>query len=86
MSRVRDGRAADGSIWSTMYSARIATVFTKASASGASVATDCVEVAQTADGGRAARDIKNRAAGTQFYTPAQWSVFVTGIKRGELGA
>ncbi|WP_381797890.1 DUF397 domain-containing protein [Streptomyces niveus] len=29
---------------------------------------------------------KDRAAGTQFYTPTQWSAFVTGIKNGELGA
>jgi hypothetical protein len=43
----------------------------------------CVEVAATPDGGRAVRDTKDRAGGTQFYTPAEWSAFVSGVKAGE---
>ncbi|MEC4018435.1 DUF397 domain-containing protein [Streptomyces sp. H27-D2] len=60
----------------------IVTAFVKASASqGAN--TDCVEVARTADGGRAVRDSKNPHNGTQFYTPAEWTAFLTGVKAGE---
>lgn len=67
-----------------MKNRHIVTPFRKAGASGASATTECVEVAHTADGGRAVRDTKDRTAGTQFYTPAQWSTFLTGIKNGEL--
>ncbi|MFD3481929.1 DUF397 domain-containing protein [Streptomyces sp. NPDC058665] len=63
----------------------VVTAFKKSSASAGGT-QDCVEVAHTADGGRAVRDTKDRAAGTQFYTPAQWSAFLTGIKNGEIGA
>ncbi|WP_405677824.1 DUF397 domain-containing protein [Streptomyces sp. NBC_01511] len=69
-----------------MKNRHIVTPFIKARASGASATTECVEVAHTADGGRAVRDTKDRAAGTQFYTPAQWSAFLTGVKSGELGS
>jgi hypothetical protein len=43
----------------------------------------CVEVAVTRDGGRAVRDTKDRDGGTQFYTPAEWTAFVAGVKAGE---
>lgn len=55
--------------------------FVKSSFSGGNGA--CVEVAVTADGGRAVRDTKNRAGGVQFYTPAEWAAFVQGVKAGE---
>ncbi|WP_408991439.1 DUF397 domain-containing protein [Streptomyces sp. 1268] len=34
---------------------------------------ECVEVAHTADGGRAVRDSKDPAAGLQFYGPDRWA-------------
>ncbi|MGW9025071.1 DUF397 domain-containing protein [Streptomyces sp. NPDC055722] len=46
----------------------------------------CVEVATTPDGGRAVRDTKDRAGGTQFYTPAEWEAFIAGVKAGEFDA
>ncbi|MFF8953904.1 DUF397 domain-containing protein [Streptomyces sp. NPDC014940] len=58
--------------------------FVKSSFSGGNGA--CVEVAVTADGGRAIRDTKDRDGGTQFYTPAEWSAFVAGVKAGEFDA
>ncbi|RDG38668.1 DUF397 domain-containing protein [Streptomyces corynorhini] len=63
----------------------VVTAFKKASASGASPTTDCVEVAHTADGGRAVRDSKNPTGGTQFYPPAEWAAFLHGLKSGDLG-
>lgn len=68
-----------------MKNQAIVTAFKKSSAS-AGATQDCVEVAHTADGGRAVRDTKDRAAGTQFYTPAQWSAFLTSVKNGEVGS
>ncbi|WP_424861040.1 DUF397 domain-containing protein [Streptomyces sp. MMS24-I29] len=59
----------------------IVTAFKKASASQ-SAGQDCVEVAQTADGGRAVRDSKNPAGGLQFYAPAGWVAFIDGVKAG----
>lgn len=55
--------------------------FVKSSFSGGNGA--CVEVAALPDGGRAVRDTKDRQGGTQFYTPAEWSAFVAGVKAGE---
>lgn len=46
---------------------------------------NCVEVAHTLNGGRAVRDSKDRAAGTQFHGPAEWAAFVTALKNGHLG-
>ncbi|MFJ7492003.1 DUF397 domain-containing protein [Streptomyces sp. NPDC097727] len=43
---------------------------------------DCVEVAHTADGGRAVRDSKNRDGGLQFYASEGWAAFVDGVKAG----
>ncbi|MFE7428187.1 MULTISPECIES: DUF397 domain-containing protein [unclassified Streptomyces] len=57
----------------------IVTAFKKASASQ-SAGQDCVEVAQTADGGRAVRDSKNPDGGLQFYAPAGWAAFIDGVK------
>ncbi|MEU9189560.1 DUF397 domain-containing protein [Streptomyces sp. NPDC048484] len=59
----------------------IVTAFKKARASqGAN--QDCVEVARTADGGRAIRDSKNPST-VQFYTPTEWAAFLDGVKAGE---
>lgn len=47
---------------------------------------DCVEVAKTADGGRAVRDSKNPAGPVHFYTGAEWSAFIKGVKDGQFDA
>ncbi|MEV7865880.1 DUF397 domain-containing protein [Streptomyces sp. NPDC088124] len=65
-----------------MRKSDIVTAFKKASASGASPTTDCVEVAHTADGGCAVRDSKNRRAGIQYCTPDEWAAFLAGVKAG----
>ncbi|MEW1718685.1 DUF397 domain-containing protein [Streptomyces sp. NPDC093109] len=62
----------------------IVTPFAKATASQGEQ-QNCVEVAHTANGGRAVRDSKNRDGGTQFYTPAEWTAFLDGLKAGGLG-
>ncbi|MQY15462.1 hypothetical protein SRB5_56440 [Streptomyces sp. RB5] len=59
----------------------VVTPFIKSSASGGPN-TDCVEVAHTADGGRAVRDSKNPEA-VQYYTPTEWAAFLTGVRAGE---
>lgn len=64
-----------------MKNQEIVTAFRKASASQ-SLTQDCVEVARTADGGRAVRDSKNPES-VQFYTPTEWAAFLTGVKAGE---
>ncbi|WP_155060139.1 DUF397 domain-containing protein [Streptomyces blattellae] len=61
----------------------IVTEFKKASASQGGT-QDCVEVAHTADGGRAIRDSKNPGA-MQFCTPTGWAAFLDGVKAGEFG-
>jgi hypothetical protein len=61
----------------------IVTAFKKASVSQASPTTDCVEVAHTADGGRAVRDSKNPGGGIQYCTPREWAVFLDGVKAGQ---
>ncbi|WP_367433658.1 DUF397 domain-containing protein [Streptomyces celluloflavus] len=63
----------------------IVTAFKKASASSGPT-NDCVEVAHTADGGRAVRDSKDRDGGTQFHASAAWAAFVDGVKAGAFEA
>ncbi|MFE3884723.1 DUF397 domain-containing protein [Streptomyces lydicus] len=60
----------------------IVTAFKKSRASQSSPTTDCVEVAETADGGRAVRDSKDHAAGTQFHAAGAWAAFVDAVKAG----
>ncbi|MFH8336984.1 DUF397 domain-containing protein [Streptomyces sp. AM6-12] len=48
-----------------------------------SVQNACVEVAVTANGGRAVRDSKNPSGPIHRYTPAEWTAFVQGVKAGE---
>ncbi|MFF4604250.1 DUF397 domain-containing protein [Streptomyces sp. NPDC001339] len=65
-----------------MSSQEIVSPFVTSSYSGGGSANECVEVARTADGGRAVRDSKNPEV-VQFYTPSGWSVFLEGVKGGE---
>ncbi|MEU1597273.1 DUF397 domain-containing protein [Streptomyces sp. NPDC005708] len=59
--------------------------FVKSSFSGGNGA--CVEVAVTADGGRAVRDSKDQGKGPiHRYTHAEWAAFVAGVKAGEFDA
>ncbi|MFJ1543811.1 DUF397 domain-containing protein [Streptomyces sp. NPDC088246] len=64
-----------------MRNQQIVTEFKKSSASQGGQ-QDCVEVAHTADGGRAVRDSKDRDGGLQFYAPEGWAAFVDGVKGG----
>ncbi|WP_330288111.1 DUF397 domain-containing protein [Streptomyces sp. NBC_00576] len=63
----------------------IVTAFRKSSASSATGNNDCVEVAQTADGGRAIRDSKAPHGPVLFFAPAEWNAFSTGVNDGEFG-
>ncbi|MEN8650426.1 DUF397 domain-containing protein [Streptomyces sp. 21So2-11] len=65
-----------------MNSRQVVSTFMKSSYSGGGSANECVEVARTADGGRAVRDTKNRDRATQFYAPAEWTAFIAGVKAG----
>lgn len=67
-----------------MKHAEIVTGFKKSTASQGA-AQDCVEVAHTADGGRAVRDSKDPAAGLQFFGPDHWAAFIDGVKAGTFG-
>ncbi|MFD7290016.1 DUF397 domain-containing protein [Streptomyces sp. NPDC059863] len=44
---------------------------------------NCVEVAPTANGGRAVRDSKDPTRPPLHFTPTQWHGFLTGAKDGE---
>ncbi|MFD5503361.1 DUF397 domain-containing protein [Streptomyces sp. NPDC127061] len=68
-----------------MSSQEVVSPFVKSSFSGGGSANECVEVAHTADGGRAVRDSKNRDGGLQFYAPEGWAAFVDGVKGGAFG-
>ncbi len=43
----------------------------------------CVEVADTPDGGRYLRDTKDRSRPAHYFTAAEWTAFVLGVKNGE---
>ncbi|PVC91667.1 DUF397 domain-containing protein [Streptomyces sp. CS014] len=68
-----------------MSSQDIVTPFERSSYSSGGQGTECVEVAHTADGGRAVRDSKDPAAGLQFYGPDHWAAFIDGVKAGTFG-
>ncbi|WP_330317523.1 DUF397 domain-containing protein [Streptomyces platensis] len=68
-----------------MSGQEIVSPFVTSSYSGGGSANECVEVAHTVNGGRAVRDSKDRAAGTQFHGPAEWAAFVAALKNGHLG-
>ncbi|MFI9261441.1 DUF397 domain-containing protein [Streptomyces sioyaensis] len=59
-----------------MSSREIVSPFVTSSYSGGGSANECVDVAHTADGGRAVRDSKDRDGGTQFYGAEAWGAFV----------
>ncbi|MFI6700254.1 DUF397 domain-containing protein [Streptomyces sp. NPDC050509] len=67
-----------------MKNQQIVTAFKKASRS-AGGAQDCVEIAHTANGGRAIRDSKNPDGGIQYCTPDEWAAFLDGVKAGRFG-
>ncbi|KPI05887.1 protein of unknown function DUF397 [Actinobacteria bacterium OK074] len=60
----------------------IVTEFKKSSASQ-SGEQDCVEVAHTANGGRAVRDSKSPDGPVQFHIPTAWAAFLHGVKAGQ---
>lgn len=60
----------------------IVTPFRKSTYSGGDPSHECVEVAHTADGGRAVRDSKDPAKGTQHFGAAAWGVFVRRLAVG----
>ncbi|WP_411079063.1 DUF397 domain-containing protein [Streptomyces sp. cmx-18-6] len=68
-----------------MTSQQVVSPFAKSSFSGGGSANECVEVAHTADGGRAVRDSKNPAGGLQFFGPGHWAAFIDGVKAGTFG-
>ncbi|MFF4529191.1 DUF397 domain-containing protein [Streptomyces sp. NPDC001407] len=65
-----------------MKEQEIVTEFRKATASQPG-ANECVEVAGTADGGRAIRHSKAPDGPKLFYTKAEWAAFLDGAKKGE---
>lgn len=67
-----------------MSSQEIVSPFVTSSYSGGGSANECVEVAHTADGGRAVRDSKDCAAGTQFHGAEAWGAFVAAVKDGRI--
>ncbi|MBW8739043.1 MAG: DUF397 domain-containing protein [Streptomyces turgidiscabies] len=67
-----------------MKNRTIVTEFKKSNASTAAGA-DCVEIAQTADGGRAIRDSKAPHGPVLFFAPTEWNAFSAGVSDGEFG-
>ncbi|MFJ5102445.1 DUF397 domain-containing protein [Streptomyces sp. NPDC088554] len=47
---------------------------------------NCVEVAPTANGGRAVRDTKDRVRPALRFAPAPWQAFLTGAALGRLSS
>ncbi|MGW1713085.1 DUF397 domain-containing protein [Streptomyces sp. NPDC002156] len=62
----------------------IVTAFKKASASQGGT-QECVEVAHTADGGRAIRDSKDPHGPVLFFAPTEWNAFSASVNDGEFG-
>lgn len=69
-----------------MSSQEIVSAFVTSSYSGGGSANECVEVAHTADGGRAVRDSKGLDGGTQFYGAKAWGAFLGAVKGGRFGS
>jgi hypothetical protein len=46
---------------------------------------NCVEVARNLPGVVAVRDSKNPDAGTLVFSPAEWKVFLGGIRQSQFG-
>ncbi|MGQ0778792.1 MAG: DUF397 domain-containing protein [Pseudonocardiales bacterium] len=45
--------------------------------------SECVEVADISDGGRAVRDSKDPAGPALRFTPGEWAAFTAGVRDGE---
>lgn len=67
-----------------MKNRKVITEFKRSSASTAAGA-DCVEVAQTADRGRAIRDSKAPHGPVLFLAPTEWHAFRAGVSDGVFG-
>ncbi|MFI1184618.1 DUF397 domain-containing protein [Streptomyces sp. NPDC020799] len=65
-----------------MKNHEIVTEFKKATASQGGL-QECVEVAGTADGGRAIRDSQDPSGPVLFFTPGEWAAFADGMAKGE---
>ncbi|MFE2375588.1 DUF397 domain-containing protein [Streptomyces sp. NPDC059398] len=59
---------------------RLTTAFRKSSFSSSTDKQECVEVAGTADGGRAVRDSKCPAHGITYHSPAAWAAFLKVVR------
>lgn len=59
----------------------IVTPYRKSSYSGQE--GNCVEVAATANGGRAVRDSKDPSGPNLSFTPTEWTAFLQGARDGE---
>jgi Domain of unknown function (DUF397) len=46
---------------------------------------NCVQVARNLDGVVAVRDSKNPDTGTLVFSPAEWKVFLGGIRQNQFG-
>lgn len=46
-------------------------------------ATNCIEVADLNDGGRAVRDSKNPTGPALMFTATGWAAFTVGVRAGE---
>ncbi|MBD0738532.1 DUF397 domain-containing protein [Streptomyces sp. CBMA29] len=44
---------------------------------------NCVEVAATANGGRAVRDSKDQSGPALSFSPTEWTAFLAGMRNGE---
>ncbi|MBQ1123722.1 DUF397 domain-containing protein [Streptomyces sp. B15] len=68
-----------------MNSRTVVSRFRKSSYSGAGEASECVEVAHTADNGRAVRDSKDTARGTAYFGAGAWRAFTAHLRGGGAG-
>jgi hypothetical protein len=62
----------------------VITPFIASSYSSGGSQSECVEVAHTADGGRAIRDSKRREGRLQHCSPAAWAAFLAALKSDAL--
>jgi hypothetical protein len=62
----------------------VVTRFVTSTYSAGGSGNECVEVAHTADGGRAIRDSKRREGRLQHCSPAAWAAFLAALKSDAL--
>ncbi|MBL7499246.1 DUF397 domain-containing protein [Frankia sp. CNm7] len=65
------------------FSARFTPLTWRKSSYSGGTGGNCVEVAPLPDGGRAVRDSKNPAGPVLYFTPAEWSAFLAGVRDNE---